>query len=50
MLEEMTGISREIVHKIFEDLKKKEACACFVPHLLTPDQTNVLHCLINLLK
>jgi hypothetical protein len=39
MLEEMTGINREKVRKIsIEDLKKKKACAPFVPHLLTPDQ------------
>jgi histone-lysine N-methyltransferase SETMAR len=39
MLEEMTGINRETVCKILvEDLKKKNVCARFVPHLLTPDQ------------
>jgi hypothetical protein len=35
MLDEMTGINRETVHKILvEDLKKEKVCACFVPHLL----------------
>jgi hypothetical protein len=39
MLEEMTGINRETVRKIFvKDLKKRKVCAHFVPHLLTPDQ------------
>jgi hypothetical protein len=39
MLDEMTGIYRETVHKILvEDLKKKKVCAHFVPHLLTLDQ------------
>jgi hypothetical protein len=39
MLEEMTGINREALHKILvEDMRKKEVCACFIPHLLTPDQ------------
>jgi hypothetical protein len=39
MLEEMTGINREIVHKILvKNLKKKKVCAHFVPHLLMPDQ------------
>jgi hypothetical protein len=39
MLEEMTGINRETVHKIsVEGLKKEKVCACFVPHLLMQDQ------------
>jgi hypothetical protein len=39
MLEEMAGFNRETVRNILaEDLKKKKACAHFVPHLLTPDQ------------
>jgi hypothetical protein len=39
LLEEMTEINRETVRKILvENWKKKEMCACFVPHLLTPDK------------
>jgi hypothetical protein len=39
MLEEMTGIKREIVRKILvEYLKRKKVRARSVPHLLTPDQ------------
>jgi hypothetical protein len=39
MLEEMTRINRETLHKILvEDLKKKKVCAHFVPHLLTLNQ------------
>jgi hypothetical protein len=39
MLEEMTGINRETVHKILvEDLKKEKVCAHFVPLLLMLDQ------------
>jgi hypothetical protein len=39
MFEELTGTNRETVREIIvQDLKKKKVCACFVPHLLTPDQ------------
>jgi hypothetical protein len=35
----MIGINRETVYRILiEILKKKKVCACFVLHLLMPDQ------------
>jgi histone-lysine N-methyltransferase SETMAR len=34
----MTGINRQYIKILVEDLKKKKVCARFVPHLLTLDQ------------
>jgi hypothetical protein len=52
MLEEMSGINKETVRKILvEDLRKKNVCARFVPHLLIPIRNiDSLHRLLNLLK
>jgi hypothetical protein len=39
MLQAMTGINRETAYKLLvKNLKKKNVCDRFVPHLLTPDQ------------
>jgi hypothetical protein len=40
MIEESLNIPKTIVLQILkEDLGKKKLCACFVPHCLTPEQS-----------